>query len=87
VKTCSRDRPRPPSAIGQKSFVARTYESRGRPASSSPRTSSAPPREYTFAVSMKLIPSSNAASTQATASASEIPAPKVSHDPREISDT
>jgi len=36
---------------------------------------------------MKVIPASNAASTQAPATSCVIPAPNVSHDPREISET
>src|SRR6476660_9206478 len=40
-----------------------------------------------FAVSMKLIPTSNARFTHATALESSTPSPYVSQDPREISDT
>jgi hypothetical protein len=62
------------------------YESRGRFASASPRNDSAAPRAYTFAVSMKLIPTSNAFSTQASACARSTPPPYVSHEPRLISE-
>ena len=41
--TCARESPRSVSDIGKKSFVASTYESRGRDASTSPRNSSAAP--------------------------------------------
>jgi hypothetical protein len=41
------------------------YEERSRPESTSPRKVSAWPRAYTFAVSMKLMPTSNAFSTHA----------------------
>src|SRR2546430_4514656 len=49
------------------SFVARTNESRGRLARIPPRNDSAPPRAYTLAVSKKLIPTSNAFATHASA--------------------
>ena len=57
------------------------------PARSSPRSSSAAPRPYTFAVSTKVIPSSNARSTQAAAVSRATPPPYVSHEPRPISET
>src|SRR3954447_15086843 len=71
----------------QWSLVARTYESRGRSASTSPRNSSAWPREYTFAVSMKSIPTSNAFATHASACSRPMPPPYVSQEPSESSET
>src|SRR5690349_3597184 len=63
------------------------YEPRGRVDSTSPRNSSALPPEYTFAVSMKLMPTSNAFATQASAWSSPTPPPYVSQEPRQISET
>jgi hypothetical protein len=59
---CFRDSPRSfgPSPIGQNTFVASTYDSRGYSRSTAPISSSAAPRSYTFAVSKKLMPRSYA---------------------------
>src|SRR5688572_19052175 len=57
------------------------------PDSARPTTFSASPRRYTFAVSKKLMPSSNALCMQATAESSSTDPPYVSHEPSDISDT
>jgi hypothetical protein len=67
------ERPRSLADIGKYTFVASTYEERSYPESTSPSSVSAAPRPYTLAVSMKLIPSSNAAFTQACACSRSTP--------------
>src|SRR5439155_10106460 len=65
----------------------RLRESRGRPASARPSTSSERPWRWMFAVSRKLTPASKAASTSAIAASSSRLPPKVVQVPRQISET